>query len=164
MRRLWVAAVLGAAALVGYSAGTLRHPLVTQAARDETRELLALDREFDAATARSGSEAWVSYFADDGVMMPAGQDMVIGKAAIRTYVSKSFEAAGFSLRWEPVDGSASGGLGYTYGVYKSSRRTGDGKTSVSYGKYATIWRKQPDRSWKIAVDIGNASPAPAPKP
>lgn len=164
MRRFRVVAALALAALAGYSVGSLRHPRVAEAAKDQAKELLALDREFDAATSRSGSEAWVSYFADDGVMMPAGRDLVVGKPAVREYVTKSFSTPGFSLRWEPVDGAASGDIGYTYGVWKAFNRGGDGKTSATYGKYATIWRRQPDRTWKIAVDIGNASPAPAPKP
>ena len=67
------------------------------------------------------------------------------------------------MRWEPVDGGVSGDLGYTYGVSKVLRARADGKPAVSYGKYATIWQKQRDRSWKVIVDIGNSSPAPAPK-
>jgi ketosteroid isomerase-like protein len=34
---------------------------------------------------------------------------------------------------------------------------------ASYGKYVTIWKKQRSGAWRVALDIGNASPAPEPK-
>jgi ketosteroid isomerase-like protein len=60
----------------------------------------------------------------------------------------------------PIDAYVSGDLGYTYGVWKSSRPGEDGKPEVSYGKYVTIWRKQHNGVWRLALDIGNSSPAP----
>lgn len=32
--------------------------------------------------------------------------------------------------------------------------------SVSHGKYLNIWEKDADGNWKVAVDMGNSSPAP----
>jgi ketosteroid isomerase-like protein len=58
----------------------------------------------------------------------------------------------FVLRWEPLGAEVSGNLGYTYGLYRSSN---------GYGKYVSVWKKQRDGSWKIVVDAGNTSPAPA---
>ena len=31
---------------------------------------------------------------------------------------------------------------------------------VNHGKYCSVWKKQPDGSWKWVVDIGNSSPGP----
>ncbi len=149
-----------AAALAGYWLGSSR-TTEAYAARDEAKELLETDRQFDAATAKDGLDGWVSYFAPDGIMMPAGTDMIIGQQAIRAYEEKAFAIPGFSLRWEPVDAGVSGTLGYTYGLFKVTRKGRDGQPASSYGKYVTIWRKQRDRTWRVAVDIGNASPAPA---
>ncbi len=151
---------LVAAALAGYVVGTCGGGRA-DAARDPVRELLDEDREFDAATARSGVEGWVPRFAPDGIMMPSGGDMVVGQEAVRAFVTKAFAAPGFSMRWEPMDAAASGDLGYTYGVSKVVRTGADGKPAVAYGKYVTIWRRQRDHSWRIVMDIGNASPAPA---
>ncbi|MGE5647468.1 MAG: YybH family protein [Acidobacteriota bacterium] len=157
------AALAGAAGLlIGYAAGTWNAGVVS-AARDPVKELIELDREFDAATARDGVDGWLSYFAPGGMMMPANHDIVVGQAAIREFASKAFTSPGFSLRWEPIDGDVSGGLGYTYGISKVMRPGKDGKPAESYGKYVTIWRKQRDKTWKIAVDIGNPSPPPAEK-
>ncbi len=162
MRRFSPFLIAIVAGMAGYGAGSVRIPLVHAARTDAAKELMQVDRDFDAATARDGLSGWVSYFADDGVMMPAGSNMVVGKDAIRNYEARQFVVPGFALRWEPVEAGASGDLGYTYGLFKSARNGPDGKQVFSYGKYLTIWRKQRDKSWKVAVDIGNSSPAPAP--
>jgi ketosteroid isomerase-like protein len=66
------------------------------------------------------------------------------------------------LIWTPVgaDISGSGDLGYTYGSYEFHSKDKDGKPSVEYGKYTSIWKLQKDGSWKVVLDMGNASPAP----
>jgi ketosteroid isomerase-like protein len=153
---------MAAACLLGFAAGMWNGGIVS-AARDPAQELLEADRAFDSETAQNGVSGWVSHFASDGIMMPAGSGIVAGRDAIRKFMATALESPGFSMRWEPIDAAASGDLGYTYGVSKTIRTGADNQPSVSYGKYVTIWRKQHDRSWKVVLDIGNASPPPAPK-
>ncbi len=160
MQRLRSRLALVAACLAGYAAGTWNSGIVN-AARDSTKDLVAADREFDASTAANGIEGWVSHFAQDGIMMPSGSPIVAGQDAIRTYATKAMTPES-SMRWEPIDGFVSGDLGYTYGLSKSVRLGADEKPVVSWGKYLSIWRKQSDRSWRVAVHIDNASPPPAP--
>jgi ketosteroid isomerase-like protein len=64
------------------------------------------------------------------------------------------------LTWTPVgaDISASGDLGYTYGTFEFRSKDKDGKPIIEHGKYTSIWKKQKDGSWKVALDMGNASP------
>ena len=153
---------LAGAALIGYLFGAWG-PASASAARDPAKALMDLDREFDAATARNGVRGWLSYFAEDGIMLPAGGDAVAGKEAIKKYTEPRFQAPDFSLRWEPIDAYASGDLGYTYGLSKAVRAGADGTPVASYGKYVTLWKKQKGAGWKVALDIGNSSPAPAAK-
>ena len=65
------------------------------------------------------------------------------------------------LTWRPVgaDISASGDLGYTYGTFEFRSKDKNGKPTVEHGKYTSIWKKQNDGSWKVVLDMGNASPA-----
>ena len=49
------------------------------------------------------------------------------------------------LQWRPVVEDASEDLGYTIGAWA----LGD-----SRGNYLTIWRLQPDRSWRFVLDGG----------
>ncbi|MFH1249868.1 MAG: hypothetical protein V1715_02060 [bacterium] len=34
----------------------------------------------------------------------------------------------------------------------------DGAAMYRYGKYLNVWKNRPDSSWKVLVDMGNASP------
>lgn len=51
--------------------------------------------------------------------------------------------------------AASGDLGYTVGDGVS--RGEDGR--VGYTKYLSVWRLQPDGTWRWVVDAGNPRPA-----
>jgi ketosteroid isomerase-like protein len=68
------------------------------------------------------------------------------------------------LLWELVRAGigTSGDLGYTIG---SSRRTerDSANTLLGTGTYLTVWRLQPDGTWKVEVDIGTYTPV-APEP
>ena len=130
--------------------------LASSQSSDGTTALMKLEREFMQATADHGSQGYLSYYAEDAVELPNGHALLRGK----TEVAKTM---GFldnphnHLLWTPLGGgvSASGDLGYTYGTYEFRSRDEDGKLGSTYGKYATIWRKQSDGSWKVVLDMGN---------
>ncbi len=68
------------------------------------------------------------------------------------------------LSWEPgyADIAASGDLGYTTGPWEIRRTPSEAPSGC--GHYVTVWRKQRDGKWKVAIDIGinhAASPKPA---
>ncbi len=130
-------------------------------AADPREQLLEADREFDRAVAERGLEAWVDHFAEDGRMLPVGADPVIGREAIRKQMAPAFATAGFSIRWRPVfaDIARSGDLGYTYGTSEVRSAGKDGTPVTQYGKYLTVWKKQANRSWRVAADIGNSRPS-----
>lgn len=119
--------------------------------------LITLNRQFDQETAIGGLETWVSYFAEDSVMVMATGNDVKGKTAIKELMAKPFALPGFSLRWEPIDCTVSddGSLGYTYGKYVRRHLNNDGNEVISTGKYTTVWKRQNDSSWKIILDMGN---------
>ncbi len=124
-------------------------------------QLIKLEADFNQATAEKGLDGFMSYFADDGVSVQNGGGIVTGKAAIRESLSPWGQD--LSLTWKPVKAemAASGDLGYTFGNYVLKTKGKDGKMATQYGKYATVWKKQKDGSWKVAMDMGNGSPTPA---
>ena len=120
--------------------------------------LMQLESEFAQAVAEHGRAAFVTYFADDGVELEDG-----GGISTRGDIRKQPAwPEGTSLTWTPVkaDMAASGDLGYTYGNYVFKSKNKEGKVVSSYGKYMSVWKKQKDGSWKVAVDMGNSSPTP----
>ena len=129
---------------------------------DSAATLLSLEAQFMRAAAAQGSAGYMSFYADDAVELPNGADAIKGKDNIAP--TMGFLDQGNKLTWKPdfSDMAASGDLGYTYGTYvfSSKDRDKDGKPIVEYGKYVTVWKKQKDGSWKVALDMGNASPKP----
>ena len=128
---------------------------------DGAIKLRDLEAAFVKATAERGLDGFMSYFAEDASEVENGGEIVTGKANIR----KSLEPWGpdLSLTWTPVKAemAASGDLGYTFGNYVLKSKDKDGHAVAHYGKYATVWKKQKDGSWKVAMDMGNSSPDPA---
>jgi ketosteroid isomerase-like protein len=43
-----------------------------------------------------------------------------------------------------VDVAESLDLAYSYGIYESRFKDKEGKPTVEYGKYTTVWKKQSD--------------------
>jgi ketosteroid isomerase-like protein len=130
-----------------------------QKSSDKGADLLfKLEAAFAQDAAQHGHNAFLTWFADDGVELDDGGG-ITSKEEMR---KQPPWAEGTTLTWSPVkaDMAASGDLGYTYGTYVFKHKDKSGKLITDYGKYTSIWRKQKDGSWKVVVDIGNSSPAP----
>jgi ketosteroid isomerase-like protein len=120
------------------------------------------DRAFNRATAERRIDGWMEFFAEDGSMIRSA-GTISGRAAIREDMTKAFADTSFTLTWEPDQADASGALGYTNGHYKAQFRDAKGQPQVRTGRYLTVWKQQPDRSWKVVRDIGVQDvPPPAP--
>jgi len=128
---------------------------------DEKAALLRVDERFSADAQRLGvAEAFARYAAPDARMLPAGKDVVSGLEGVRSQMAGFPKGA--TLAWKPfhADVAASGDLGYTLGTYELHAKDEAGKATVAYGKYCSVWKKQPDGSWKWVVDVGTSSPEP----
>jgi ketosteroid isomerase-like protein len=123
--------------------------------------LRQLEADFAADVAKHGHDAFLTYFADDGVEVVDG-----GGFNTKEEMRKQPPwPDGTTLTWTPVKAemAASGDLGYTYGNYVYTAKNKDGKLAANYGKYTSIWKKQKDGQWKVVVDMGNSSPDPKAK-
>ncbi len=123
---------------------------------DEAGVLLQLDRDFDAASAENGAEAWVAYFGDYGAILQPTASPLSGPDALRAAMVPVFATPGSSLRWQPMRAEIliPGALGYTLGRYQRRRPGEFGRTVLQHGTYFTLWRKQADGSWRISADTG----------
>jgi ketosteroid isomerase-like protein len=125
--------------------------------------MMQADRDFDKATAAKGIDGWVSFFETDGKMFRPDGSVIVGHPGIRQLMGGLFGNPKNSLRWAPDGGDASeaGDFGYTIGTSTRQIYGADGKMTEGYGRYLTVWRKQRDGSWKVAIDIGSPRPKPA---
>jgi ketosteroid isomerase-like protein len=126
----------------------------------QRQSLLMTDQQFSAYSVSHGvPAAFRAYMANEATLLPNRAEPVTGKQAIGELLAP---LANDTLMWQPrqAEVSRSGELGYTWGKYELRGKDDAGKEIVSHGKYCTIWRKQPDGSWKAILDIGNQSPPP----
>jgi ketosteroid isomerase-like protein len=92
----------------------------------------------------------------------AGGELIIGPDQVREFYRA--QTPGSTLNWQPVfaDGAESGELAVTVGESVFTGRGPTGAVVQRFGKYLTVWKRQPDGSWKFLVDGGSASPPRAP--
>ncbi len=122
----------------------------------DLEKLAATEKSFAAAVEFKGIKAaFIEYLTDDGVMFDPSQ--VNGKELWRSRPDSTA-----SLTWYPtfVDISSNGALGYTTGPGEF-RPKGKSDATVYYSEYATVWRRQPDGSFKAALDVGISHDKPA---
>jgi ketosteroid isomerase-like protein len=121
--------------------------------------LKQLEAEFMQTAIEKGSQGYMSYYADDAVEVPNGAPLIQGKSEIAKGMG-FLDNKDNRLTWTPVGGdvSSSGDLGYTYGNFEFRSKERDGTLRVEHGKYTSIWKLQKDGTWKVVLDMGNASP------
>jgi len=115
------------------------------------------DLDFARMAADSGAPAAFARFAaPDAITFAATGEANVGPSGIRARMSEGRTDA--MWRWHPVTSyvAATGDLGVTIGE-SEIRVPGSGPF---YGKYLTVWQRQPDGSLRFVVDGGNARPGP----
>lgn len=152
--------ILVVAFLVATIALPVPRPTVAAAPKATVDTLKRLEGEFMKAALEKGSKGYMFYYADDAVELPNNAPAIHGKTNIAETMG-FLDGKNNRLTWKPegADISASGDLGYTYGTYEFTS-PGQGGAQTEYGKYTSIWKLQKDGSWKVVLDMGNASPVP----
>jgi uncharacterized protein (TIGR02246 family) len=126
-------------------------------------------RKADEAAIRAASADWskaaaakdldkaVSYYAEDAVFLVDKGALVKGKNSIRMAWKDLLAPEAPTLTFETsfVEVARSGDIGYEYGTYELTTPNKKGQPKVEKGKYATVWKKQADGSWKAVTDIDN---------
>ena len=135
-------------------------PASTESKPATTDTLRQLEADFMKAASERGEEGYMSYYAEDAIEVPNGREAIHGKTSIAKTMG-FLNDKNNHLTWTPVDAgiSESGDLGWTSGTYEFRSVDKEGKPTVEHGKYTSIWKKQPDGSWKVVLDMGNSTEA-----
>lgn len=120
--------------------------------------LIEAERSFSRASEEKGiREAFLTWLAPDAVVFRPAP--VKG----RPIYEKMDPANPAVLTWEPefAEIAASGKLGYTTGPYEL--RPSRDVEPTGFGHYVSVWKKQPNGSWRVLLDIGvqHGPPGPA---
>jgi ketosteroid isomerase-like protein len=114
------------------------------------------DLDFAALAGKSGApSAFAAFAAPDAVTFAGTGELNRGPEAIRHWLDGDDAA----WSWRPVAGGGAADLGFTVGESVITPKDG----APSYGKYLTLWRREPGGKIRYLADGGNARPAP-PKP
>jgi ketosteroid isomerase-like protein len=103
------------------------------------------------------ADAVVALLTGDAIMMPNNGDMVVGKKAVEQ-IWRAGATSGFTIRdLRSVEVSSSGDIGYRVNSYFYGFVREGAETKWHKTKNVHIWRRQPDGSWKLHIDIWNSS-------
>jgi uncharacterized protein (TIGR02246 family) len=117
------------------------------------------DADWLAATSAHDLDRVLPFWTEDATILAPSTPAIVGKEAIRKYVSGAFATPGFSITWktEKVEVSQSGDLAYSTGTDRISLNTPDGKSLTEENRGVAIWKKQSDGSWRCVLDVMSPS-------
>lgn len=127
------------------------------------KEVAALEDQFCAMTKEKGALAAFQHFAaPDVAFIDTDPRKFRGPAAVQERMGNFPPEA--ALTWSAffTDVSDDGTLGYNYGRYELRGKGPDGKDRVGTGWFLTIWKRQPDGTWRYVMDNGAPDRPPAP--
>lgn len=129
----------------------------TESDSSDLLELAAAERSFAAETVKLGfRDGFAKYFADDGIGFGPHPERTREKL-LSGPAPTGPRAVVFN--WSPMIGdiSRAGDLGYTTGPVLFTDVSENPKPPW-HGMYFSVWQKQADGTWKVAVDMGIDTP------
>ncbi len=159
--RLLASAALSLAALVGCNGAKAPSTATTA---DVERATAA----FHEALRTNDAETFLSFVADDVVMMPPGEAPVRGKDGLRAWYAaflSQYRTSSLTLGDREV--TVGEGFAVEIGSFEWGLIPAAGGTPVlDRGHYMQVWKRQPDGQWRFQREIWNSSastPSPAAK-
>jgi ketosteroid isomerase-like protein len=117
-------------------------------------EIRAVEKNFATDLKTTGvAYAFHKYAAADAVIKRGNDSLIKGSAAINNFYSDAAYKNAIA-EWTPdyIDVSDDGSLGYTYGKYKWTMTSNEGKPITYSGVFHTVWKRMKDGSWKYVWD------------
>jgi len=120
--------------------------------------LMELDGRFSQEVLKGGGKAFATWFAPDAVTLNNKHSAVMGKTHITA--TATWDPKDYRLSWIPAGGQMgpSNDMGFTWGHYEGHSTDKNGQPVVIEGRYITVWVKQPNGEWKVAMDASAEEP------
>lgn len=136
--------------------------MAPRAPDEAMRSLKQTDTTLSKAISERNLESIVAFYADDAMLLPAAEPAVTGKGAIRAEWKHILAIPNFesTSSLSKAEVAASGDLGYTTGTYMAKMLDEHGKLATEPGKWVTVWKRQEDGRWLIAVETYNTDVPP----
>jgi ketosteroid isomerase-like protein len=124
------------------------------------QSMVDTERAFARMSEEQGTRpAFMAFIADDGILFRP--TAVKGKPWMTEHPVPGSDKRPL-LSWYPTvaDIARAGDMGYTTGPWEFKTDIHNAKP-VAFGNYLTVWKKQPDGSWKFVIDLGISNPRPS---
>lgn len=114
---------------------------------------------FDKAMLAADWPTVVSFYTEDGVLLPPNAPLVKGRSAMKKFFEGFPKITQFKESVAEIEGE--GHLAYGRGTYEMTMSLPGAKAPLKdVGKTLAIWRKQPDGSWRVSSVSWNSDLAP----
>lgn len=125
---------------------------------EEQEALMNVNRQWAKA---ASPEQFLSFIKSDALLMAPDKGVIKGHEGIGAFLGEMQSIPGFKIEWEPQSAtvSKSGDLGYTVDRILVSFDGENGETVKLFEKGITVWKKDAEGNWKMAVDIWNVDPS-----
>ena len=127
---------------------------ISQANSKLVEEIRKIEKQFEDDLNKMGAEyAFEKYAAPNAVVKRQNDSLIYGPKAIKQFYSNEFYKTAKAF-WSPdyIDVSQDGTMAYTYGKYQWKMAGKSGEVQEYHGIFHTVWKKQPDGTWKYVWD------------
>lgn len=97
-------------------------------------------------------------YTNDALRLAPDASRVQGRAAIQAQLQKELDDGGQNIKFQTTDLGSDGGLIWEVGNFSVDIAQQSAKVTAT-GNYITVYRKDADGVWRIAVDTWNDAPA-----
>lgn len=120
-------------------------------------EVWQRELSFAQSVQRHDAAAFAGHVMADAVFNANTPRPTRGLAAIRQHWSASIAGKTQRLDWYPqqVVVSGDGALAYSSGAYLLENLAPDAKAHYVVGRFASVWRRGTDGTWRVAFDAGS---------
>ena len=137
----------------------------SEVARDHAADVAALRSTAESYHAAAGAkdvDGVLAHYDGDALMVPPSGDLVEGLAAVHNYRFGFIETPGVSLVFDLIRAEVSpdGQMGWTLAIGDITIDRGDDPPGKEIVRDFHAWKRQPDGSWKVTVDMWNSGPTP----
>lgn len=115
----------------------------------ELQKIIQTEKAFAQTSIDKGTKnAFLEYLSKESIIF----DKSMPVNGLEYWQNLDFKGV---ITWQPLVAEIAGSLdlGYTIGNYQLHNTTAEEKPS-SFGSFVTLWKKQADNSWKVAIDMG----------
>jgi ketosteroid isomerase-like protein len=126
-------------------------------------EIQAATTELLAAVNSSDDGRLLAVWSNDGILMPPNHAAIRGRAELQKYFKERFSGTRFRFSFRLSDIQLAGDVAFERLAYTALIWPAEGGPPVEdAGKGLHVYRRQPDGSWKLALDIWNSDRPVAP--